>query len=108
MGDKPGKGKTIPMKYKVGDKVLMRRNEELTNITLHSDVEEKLENLNPPYVLTIKSLRYNPAYYQQPDEKKGNNCYTMKEVTYKWGEDYIKELYEKPLPINSRFEILDL
>ena len=96
------------MKYKIGQKVKIKTNaeQEKRGYGLSYNDEDMLKKLKPPYVVTIKNLKHNLSYVE--NDENGYNCYNMEEVKYDWGEQYIKELYIKPDPINTRFEILDI
>jgi hypothetical protein len=85
------------MKYKPGDVVEIKRNEDFN--------KEAISVLNETnYILTIRSAH--------PDNQlMETGFYRVKEFDFMvWREEYIKCLYEELVldPINSRFDILDL
>ncbi len=76
--------------YKVGDKIEVSRKKYV-----RSGVYEKLEELDPPFVLTITEGGRSGYYY-------------VKENSFAWWKGNIEGIYIEPVPIYSRFEILDL
>lgn len=99
------------MKYKTGDKVKIKTWEEMEkefglyedeDIKCHKTfiqlMERSIETLDTDRVLTIKTVN-------------GNDYYTTIETNWNWSDDMIKCLasdYKEPVPIYTRFEILDL
>ena len=102
------------MKYKVGDKVIIKTWKEMEkeyglnpaggiNIPkgFYFFMENKLEQLKTNRILTIRYVNCN------------SNRYSMKEINYKWtdnmikclAKDYKEEIYD---PIKTRWEILDI
>ena len=77
-------------KYKVGDRV---KAEEDLSYTYR--FKKRLSELDPPFVLTIKRVS-NPGYYYV---EENDNC---------WWRGNIEGLYVEPIPVMSRFELLDL
>lgn len=78
------------MKYKVGDKVAVRRDEHYDD-----NVREFLEGVD--YAQTIYAV----------------DCdgYRVKDLPWQfigWDDTDIEGIYVEPVPINDRFEILDL
>ena len=99
------------MKYKVGDKVIIKTLEEMereygltsygqikTKINFLSIQEEQVVELNTDRILEIRAI--------------GNDYYCMQKIGHWWTEDMIKcssvELEKTWTPIQNRFEILDL
>ncbi len=82
------------MKYKVGDKVKIKRN---TTLLGYPEVVKSYLNKNN-YILTI---------YDVNVEKE---CYEMDGWQGPWSEGLIECLYIEPIyePVKSRFELLDL
>jgi hypothetical protein len=80
------------MKYKVGDRVKLKRDfEEYKDIYIYEDLNKAFDKL-PNGIATIKTIF---------------NTYEMQEIGYYWSEDKIEYLVE-PIPIQNRWEILDL
>ncbi len=80
------------MKYKVGDRVRLKREfDEYKDIYLYKELNEAFDKL-PNGVATIRTTF---------------NTYQMHEIGYYWSEDKIECLIE-PIPIHDRWEILDL
>ncbi len=79
------------LKYKPGDKVVVNK-----DMDYPPNLVQRLKELN--YILTI--------------EKTAGRCYTMEEIGYLWGDQYIEKLHEEFIdeydPIESRFDILDI
>ena len=101
------------MKYKPGDKVKIKTWENMKEgqgpwsegeIKVEGDyyynkrnMEDGIVKLNINRILTIKSVH--------------ENCYHVKEMLWLWTDGMIECLasdYKEPVPIFSRFEILDL
>lgn len=100
------------MKYKVGDKVVIKTWEEMEKefrlgflddinclYGFTKDMEKILKDLDTDRIITIK--------------KKDEAAYSMKEIKFTWSDDMIEGLYIEPPkeifePILSRFEIMDL
>ena len=78
------------MRYKIGDRVKVKKDNNF-----YPEVVEFLKNLEEPYVVTI--------------EKVFDSNYEMKEQqNWTWSDFYIEGISEPPIPIENRFEILDL
>lgn len=82
-------GTGVTMKYKVGDRVCICKNN-----TCSDDARVRLEACN--YIVTIKRVINNHGHYEM--EKYGLICH----------DKNIIGLYKEPEPIDNRFEILDL
>jgi len=80
------------MKYKAGDKVKIRENIRLTKV-----MHDFLNSQNPPYTLVVKNCVKDRMKYKMKNEEY-----------FLWGEDDIEGIYERPISIADRFEILDL
>ena len=78
------------MKYKVGDRVKITKDK-----TFYPEVVEFLENLEEPYVVTVREVR--EGYYAMIEQQD-----------WTWSDFYIEGISEPPIPIENRFEILDL
>ncbi len=77
-------------KYKPGDKVVIR-----DNLTYPDYIKKKLEQVN--YVVTIDDDIITNEYE-----------YCFAEIPGAWKENAVIGLYEEPIPINSRFDIIDI
>ena len=93
------------MKYKIGDKVKIKSWEEMKKAAgvenFPLGIERSLINVSPDRVLTIVSVKKHNYYIE----------YTMEEREWIFSENMIEckmENYKKPIPIISRFEILDI
>lgn len=82
------------MKYKVGQKVRIKRR------ISHFEMHLAASKLNPPHVATISMIIRDPH--------SGQDMYRFEECMYGWLEQEVEGLYDKPIPIKDRFEILDL
>ena len=91
------------MKYKVGDKVIIKKDP-----SYHPVVQVALEKHN--WILTIVSIESSPLGAAFP-------YYIMKEISWHWNDGHIQKRCTKtkercglkpPEPIENRFEILDL
>ena len=78
------------MNYKKGQKVIIR--DDINTRGWDHDFAQKYKELNK--IVTIIEV--------------GDYWYQFEEINGEWIETYIKELYVIPIPIDSRFEILDL
>jgi hypothetical protein len=86
------------MKYKIGDRVIVKRE------GWSPDADSDLQNQTPPYTFEISDIKYSEVYQEQ--------CYIFvgKNQEWHWAEDQL-ELFQQPKstePIKNRFEILDL
>ena len=95
------------MKYKVGDRVVIKTKEEFIKDhtlgdydELFLNVEKELKDIGDNRIVTIIGFCYD---YDE-------DSYIVDISANKWAESIIKCLVEEPIykPINSRFEILDL
>ena len=103
------------MKYKVGDKVRIKTWEDMkkeygsdgiNNInnspnSFVKQMEEELNKISLNRILTIKSIR-NGSFSLD---------YEMKEIRWAWMDEMIECLvkdYVEPIPIDNRFELLDI
>ena len=88
------------MKYKVGDKVKIKIESFLSKV-----VKQEVRKL-PEFIVTIKKIV--PASSSFPDKE----YYIMEELSPNfWYDEDVEELVEKyivPIPILTRWEILDL
>lgn len=110
------------MKYEHGDKVKIRTWEQMEKeffVDLDGDInmegefyflrqEEKLNQECPDRIVTIKKMSDTDRYYHI-EEIKWSWTDEMKE--WLWTDEMIEGLAEEPeplIPINNRFEIMDL
>ncbi len=77
-------------KYKVGDKIKIVESEAYSFTT-----RKLLKQLDPPFVVTIKKTASTGYYYIEEND----SC---------WWRDTIESLYIEPIPVKSRWEILDI
>ncbi len=83
------------MKYKPGDKIVLKGDIDTSNWMCGIEVE--YQNLNPK-IVTIEKV------YPMLEEH-----YSLEEISGMWYDREIIGLYdEPPEPINDRFEILDI
>ena len=85
-----GKPKVREPIYKIGDKIKMVEHGAYT-----FSIAKKLAQLDPPFVMTIKKTTTTGYYHM---EENGNF----------WWKGNIECLYIEPIPIKSRFELLDI
>ncbi len=111
------------MKYEIGDKVRIKtwKNMEneyeiMDNISinpclslnsiLYSYTKEREEQINKKFPNRIFTIQTKTTQFYQMSEI---NWYQIEEMNqYCWQDWMIEELIAKPIPIYSRFEILDL
>jgi hypothetical protein len=91
------------MKYKPGDKVKLKRE---SREEMCSQYLEDLDSLDPPGVMTIRKI-------QTSSKDEGKTIYRMKEFEQGKITDWLcvessLEFFAPPVPINNRFEILDI
>ncbi len=85
------------MRYKVGDKVVLKNNSKKEDIEIARDIEKMLEKINR--TVTIAKVL--------------GEHYAMKEVRAHWAEKYVKGLAPEPKlkpksVIITRFELMEL
>ena len=103
------------MKYKVGDKVKIK--------TWEAMKKEYGEIYDDSGTIRWKEYRYSCGFTYSMEKPLNeicsnriltiriiydNDCYGVKEIGYSWTDQMIECLAEKPTPIETRFEILDL
>ena len=82
--------------YKVGDKIKVKEDKPYT-----CDGVKRLSQLDPPFVLTVKRI-------SRGGSRSSNNYYYVEENDNCWWNGNIEGLYIEPIPVMSRFELLDL
>ena len=82
------------MKYKPGQMIKISRHITERSMTLTA------EKLDPSYVATISGII--------PDPHDGRDMYLFKECGGGWYECEVEGVYIPDIPIEDRFEILDL
>ena len=102
------------MKYKAGDKIRIKTWEEMKK-EYGLDSSEDIDA--PPYHFGKNRESYIKQEF--PDrifeikeihkgKYTGEECYVMINSKWEWVDYMIEKLCEKPVPIQNRFEILDL
>ncbi len=82
------------MKYKVGDRVKIKIWKQIDqNIGYYEEMERQAIRIDSDRVLTIDRI---------------DVCYFMKKISFAWTDDMIECLVERPIPVNNRWELLDL
>lgn len=89
------------MKYKIGDKVILK--DDLETLGWEISIKEKYDDMNPKTVTIIKIVN-----------KNFEDLYQLKEILALWREKEIIGIYkehesiEMDEPIKNRWEILDI
>ncbi len=82
------------MRFIAGQKVKIKK------VSLNIPQDYIASALTPPYVATISHFGVDPH--------SGEYMYRLEECPWGWYECEIEGLYEESVPIENRFEILDL